>query len=118
MRSHADGCRDPDIGPDRAGSCDGDHAAAEKAPEVATAFRRAEEEARPRRPLLGADDLYSADGPSMPYEWGMFPLSDDGERVSHCLAIEDHREIDRRRPLLRRPLIHSSASPEDKPRSG
>jgi len=70
-----------------------------------------------RRPLLGADDLYSADGPSMPYEWGMFPLSDDGERVSHCLAIEDHREIDRRRLLLRRPLIHSSASPEDKPRS-
>ena len=47
-----------------------------------------------RQPLLGVDDLYSADGPSMDYEWGMFPLADDGEHVSHCLAIEDHREMD------------------------
>jgi hypothetical protein len=68
-----------------------------------------------RRPLLGADDLYSADGPRVAYEWGMFPLSEDGERVSHCLAIEDHRGLERTALRLRPNWVHSSAPASDKP---
>lgn len=71
-----------------------------------------------RQPLLGVDDLYSADGPSMAYEWGMFPLGDDGEHVSHCLAIEDHRELDRLRLLMHGPVVHSSRPVAAKPRPG
>lgn len=71
-----------------------------------------------RRPLLGADDLYSADGPRTAYEWGMFPLSEDGERVTHCLAIEDHRGLERTALLHRPNWVHSSAPAGDKPRSG
>jgi hypothetical protein len=65
-----------------------------------------------RRPLAGIDDLYPANGPSLAYEWGMFPLADDGERVTHCLAIEDHREIDRATLLTGVPVVHSSARPK------
>jgi hypothetical protein len=71
-----------------------------------------------RRPLLGADDLYSVDGPRAAYEWGMFPLSEDGERVSHCLAIEDHRGLERRALLQRPKWVHSSTPAGDKPRPG
>jgi len=71
-----------------------------------------------RRPLLGADDIYFADGPRTAYEWGMFPLSGDGERVNHCLAIEDHRGLERTALLHRPNWVHSSAPSRDKPRSG
>jgi hypothetical protein len=71
-----------------------------------------------RRPLLGIDDLYSADGPRAAYEWGMFPLSEDGGRVSHCLAIEDHRGLERTALLARPNWVHSSAPPGDKDRAG
>jgi hypothetical protein len=62
-----------------------------------------------RQPVIGVDDLYPANGPSLAYEWGMFPLSDDGVQVTHCLAIEDHREIDRARLVLDAPVSHSSS---------
>jgi len=65
-----------------------------------------------RQPLVGIDDLYPANGPALAYEWGMFPLADDGERVTHCLAIEDPREIDRAQLLARAPVAHSSARPK------
>jgi hypothetical protein len=65
-----------------------------------------------RRPLVGVDDIYPANGPSLAYEWGMFPLADDGERVTHCLAIEDHREIERAQLLASMPVRHSSARPK------
>ncbi len=65
-----------------------------------------------RRPLVGVDDLYPANGPSLAYEWGMFPLADDGERVTHCLAIEDHRESERAQLLAGTPVRHSSARPK------
>ena len=68
-----------------------------------------------KRPLLGTDDLYSADGPRAAYEWGMFPLSEDGERVSHCLAIEDHRALERTALLTRPNWVHASAPAGDKP---
>jgi hypothetical protein len=71
-----------------------------------------------RRPLLGADDLYSADGPRAAYEWGMFPLSEDGERVTHCLAIEDHRGLERTALLHRPGWLHSSMPDAGKPRRG
>ena len=65
-----------------------------------------------RRPLMGVDDLYPANGPALAYEWGTFPLADDGEKVTHCLAIEDPREIDRAQLLARAPVAHSSARPK------
>jgi hypothetical protein len=68
-----------------------------------------------RRPLLGTDGLYSADGPRAAYEWGMFPLSDDGERMTHCLAIEDHRELERSALLHRSDWVHSSMPGGAKP---
>jgi hypothetical protein len=71
-----------------------------------------------RRPLLGADDLYSAGGPRAAYEWGMFPLSDDGERVTHCLAIEDHRGLARATLLPRPAWVHPSMPADAKPRPG
>jgi hypothetical protein len=27
------------------------------------------------------------------FEWGVFPLSDDGEAVSHCLSVDDFRSV-------------------------
>jgi hypothetical protein len=62
-----------------------------------------------RQPVMGIDDLYTADGPCMAYEWAMFPLADDGEHVSHCLAIEDQREVDRPPLSLRSRLVHPSS---------
>jgi hypothetical protein len=42
-----------------------------------------------RRPLLGTGHLVSDDGKERIFEWGKFPLSDDGARVTHCVGIED-----------------------------
>jgi len=42
-----------------------------------------------RRPLLGTGHLIRSDGKEAVFEWGKFPLSDDGETVTHCLGIED-----------------------------
>jgi hypothetical protein len=67
-------------------------------------------------PLKAAID--PADGPRAAYEWGMFPLSDDGERVTHCLAIEDHRGLQRTALLHRPDWVHSSMPDATKPRPG
>lgn len=42
-----------------------------------------------RLPLLGTGHLIWDDGKEAVFEWGKFPLSEDGDTVTHCLGIED-----------------------------
>ncbi len=53
---------------------------------------------RTRQPIFAAESLtwpwHDPEKMRLPYYWGYFPLSDDGETVTHCLAIEDTEGID------------------------
>lgn len=42
-----------------------------------------------RRPLLGTGHLISDEGKQRIFEWGKFPLSEDGVQVTHCVGIEE-----------------------------
>lgn len=44
-----------------------------------------------RQPLYGAARLLATSGMEMPYEFGLFPLGQDGEPPTHCLDINDYR---------------------------
>jgi hypothetical protein len=59
------------------------------APEVESYIRQYAALVATRRPLLGTGHLVSEDGKERIFEWGKFPLSEDGERVTHCIGIED-----------------------------
>lgn len=43
------------------------------------------------RPIYGAARLFATSGMQMDYEFGLFPLSEDGVRPSHCLDLNDYR---------------------------
>lgn len=49
-----------------------------------------------RQPLYGSARLLATSGMEMPYEYGLFPLSQDGDIPTHCLDLNDYR------PALRR----------------
>ncbi len=44
-----------------------------------------------RGALYGSARLFSTSGMEMEYEFGLFPLSQDGETPSHCLDLNDYR---------------------------
>lgn len=47
-------------------------------------------------PVFGTDYFTQlSDGQRKPYEFAIFPLSQDGETIDHCLAVEDYRRLDR-----------------------
>lgn len=43
------------------------------------------------RPLFGAARLFATSGMEMLYEFGLFPLCQDGAEPTHCLDINDYR---------------------------
>ncbi len=45
--------------------------------------------------LFGADRMLWVDDKWKHFEWGILPLSDDGDTVTHCLVIEDFRHLER-----------------------
>lgn len=48
------------------------------------------------QPTFGIDHFTQvSDGQRKSYEWGMFPLAEDGEHIDHCLAEEDYCLLDR-----------------------
>ncbi len=49
-----------------------------------------------RQPIYGSARLLATSGMEMPYEFGLFPLSQDGDIPTHCLDLNDYR------PALRR----------------
>jgi hypothetical protein len=59
------------------------------AEETASYLRQYAELVATRRPLLGTGHLISSDGKERIFEWGKFPLSEDGLHVTHCIGIED-----------------------------
>ena len=59
------------------------------APEVESYTKQYAALVATRRPLLGTGHLVSEDGKERIFEWGKFPLSEDGEQVTHCVGIED-----------------------------
>jgi len=47
-------------------------------------------------PVFGTDDFTQlSDGQRKPYEFAIFPLSQDGQTIDHCLAVEDYRRLER-----------------------
>ena len=48
-----------------------------------------------RRPVYGRSLLIGAAGDRFEYEFGLFPLSDDGARTSHTLGFEDFSGVGR-----------------------
>lgn len=59
------------------------------AEEVASYTRQYEMLVEKRRPLLGTGHLISHEGKERIFEWGKFPLSEDGVQVTHCIGIEE-----------------------------
>lgn len=53
-----------------------------------------------RQPIFGRDSLLWADGKMKTYEWAVFPVSTDGNRVTHGIGIEDFSTIERQRGLF------------------
>lgn len=49
-----------------------------------------------RRPIYGAARLLSTSGMEMHYEFGLFPLSQDGGAPTHCIDVNDYRAALRR----------------------
>ena len=49
-----------------------------------------------RRPVFGSARLLSTSGMEMTYEFGLFPLSQDGAAPTHCLDVNDYRAALRR----------------------
>lgn len=44
-----------------------------------------------RSPLYGSARLFSTSGMEMEYEFGLFPLCQDGETPTHCIDLNDYR---------------------------
>jgi hypothetical protein len=42
-------------------------------------------------PVFGVDDFVWRDGRRQHFEWGKFPLTSDGETITHTIGFEDHR---------------------------
>ena len=49
-----------------------------------------------RLPVLGDAVIPTTDGSRFGYEFGIFPLSPDGETVTQCLSIEDYGKVNGR----------------------
>lgn len=49
-----------------------------------------------RRPLFGAVELPTAEGPRFSYEFGIFPITTDGVSANQCLDIEDYGRFNER----------------------
>lgn len=45
---------------------------------------------REKRPLFGNATVPTQDGGCFSFEYGLFPLSSDGDTVTQCVAIEDY----------------------------
>ncbi len=48
-----------------------------------------------RAPIFGASMFLWIDGYEKAFEWGVFPLSSDGETITHVIAVEDFYNVDR-----------------------
>jgi hypothetical protein len=53
-------------------------------------YRRLREQ---RRPLFGLSKIEWEERDDRVFEWSLFPLSNDGQTISHCLSIDDFRSI-------------------------
>lgn len=49
-----------------------------------------------RRPVFGAARLIATSGMEMAYEFGLFPLGEEGAAPTHCIDINDYRAALRR----------------------
>lgn len=76
-----------------------------EAEEIASYLRQYTALVASRSPQLGTGHLISEDGKERIFEWGKFPLSDDGEHVTHCIGIEEMIPI-RAMALARAPGQH------------
>ena len=61
-----------------------------KPDEVLTLYRRAAEE---KAPIFRSTTWPTSNGITRAVETGVFPLSEDGEHVTQCIAIEDFEEF-------------------------
>jgi hypothetical protein len=59
-----------------------------------------QEMAKTGEPAFGRDSLLWTDGKVKEHEWGLFPMSADGRRVTHGIGIEDFSTIERKRGLF------------------
>lgn len=48
------------------------------------------------QPVFGTARLFATSGMEMAYEYGLFPLSQNGDTPTHCIDVNDYR------PALRR----------------
>jgi hypothetical protein len=46
-----------------------------------------------RAPLFGLSRIEWEGRNDQVFEWGVFPLSNDGQTISHCLSVDDFRPI-------------------------
>ena len=46
-----------------------------------------------RAPLFGLSRIEWEGRNDQVFEWGVFPLSNDGQAISHCLSVDDFRPI-------------------------
>jgi hypothetical protein len=73
-----------------------------------------------RRPAFGVTDWAESGGPPYWAEFLICPLSDDGETVNRCIAVEDYKvmnvlEVESREPVTER-KPHQAAADEAKAR--
>jgi hypothetical protein len=54
-----------------------------------------------RAPVFGLSKVEWYDGETYSFEWGLFPLSEDGRAVDCCLSVDDFTPIAGRTYLLR-----------------
>lgn len=42
-------------------------------------------------PVFGVSNLVRSDGRQLRFEWAKFPLTSDGQSITHAIGLEDHR---------------------------